>query len=84
MRRPNGFWPDLITLALLHMDDEADLRDINEWIARKADLTEHELADSNRQKYPRYIHTVRSTATRMRNLGLLDRVSHGRYRLPRP
>ena len=81
MRRPNGFWPDLITLALRHMGGEAELRDIAEWIQRKVDLTERERADSNYQKHPRYVHIVRSTARRMYSLGLLERVSHGRYRL---
>ena len=80
--RPKGFWPDLIISVLRRLGGVADLKDITEWTESTVDLTAHELDDSGYQGRPRYFHTLRTTASFMYRRGQLDRVPHGRYRLP--
>ena len=79
--RPSGFWQDLILRALRHLDGEADLKDITEWIGDNTDLTDRELEDSGYEGRPRYAHTVRSCAHNMTRDNKLVRLRRGRYRV---
>ena len=82
-RRQNGFWPKAIREALSALHGEADMHpDIYDWLQHHIALTPQELAASQHQGRPKYVHTVRGVADDMVKAKKLIRVRDGRFRLP--
>jgi len=81
-RRPRGFWPQQIRMALQAHNKEADMIYIYAWIGRHVALTPRELGTSPHQGRAYYVHTARGIADDMVQRGHLLRIARGRFRLP--
>ncbi len=82
MRRPRGFWPEMIRTAYLAQGGSAWNPEVYGWIEANVELTDHELSpQASANGRPYFVNTVRGIISDMAARGVLTYVEDGLYRV---